>query len=227
MSNGTNARAGMAAAVVTVLGFALAGVSAAPTNAVTTHSVSVVDFSFSPKSLTVQAGDMVVWTNDGSTDHTVTADNGSFDSGSIAPGQSFSHTFSSAGAVPYHCKFHGAAGGIGMAGTITVQGGSSATTAPPATAPRTAPAPSIPPPSPGAPAPPGQTAAPGQTPTAPGAGSAGSNAVAGTSAAAHDPQLARTGSRTTALALVAAAFLAAGVAVLLATRRRSPLGARA
>jgi LPXTG-motif cell wall-anchored protein len=111
-----------------------------------------------------------------------------------------------------------------MAGTITVQGATPATTAPPATAPQTAPAPSIPPPSPGAPAPPGHTtAAPGQTATAPAAGPAANNAGAGATAAAHDPQLPHTGSRTSALAVVAAAFVLAGATVVISTRRRSRL----
>jgi plastocyanin len=217
-----SARAGTTAAVVAIVGFALAGVSGAPAGAATTHSVSVVDFSFSPRSLTVQAGDTVVWTNNGSVDHTVTADDGSFDSGSIAPGESFSHTFPSTRVVPYHCKFHGAAGGIGMAGTITVQGAPSGTTAPPATSPRTSPPP---PPAPGGPAAPGQsTTGPGQTAAVPGAGPGASNPVAGTAAVANHAQLAHTGSRTAGLVVAAAVFFLAGAAVVLTTRRRSGLG---
>ena len=44
-----------------------------------------------------------------------------FDSGVVAPGGSFSHVFMTAKTVPYHCSFHGGAGGVGMSGTITVQ----------------------------------------------------------------------------------------------------------
>jgi plastocyanin len=43
-----------------------------------------------------------------------------FDSGNMAGGATFSHVFTTAKSVPYHCKIHGAAGGVGMSGTITV-----------------------------------------------------------------------------------------------------------
>ena len=62
--------------------------------------------SFSPTSLTVTAGTTVTWKNNDNTTHTATADDGSFDSGNIAPGASFSHTFSAAGTIAYHCSIH-------------------------------------------------------------------------------------------------------------------------
>src|SRR5687768_8704241 len=43
--------------------------------------VQVVDFAFEPAAVTVPAGTTVTWTNTGSRPHTVTADDGSFDSG--------------------------------------------------------------------------------------------------------------------------------------------------
>ena len=46
-----------------------------------------------------------------------------FDSGNLAAGATFSHVFMTAKSVPYHCKIHGAAGGVGMSGTITVTAG--------------------------------------------------------------------------------------------------------
>lgn len=82
--------------------------------------VSIVDNSFSPRDLNIQQGDVVVWTNNGGMIHTVTADNGSFDSGNIQPGQSFAVTFTSPGTLQYYCKPHGAPGGVGMSGTVTV-----------------------------------------------------------------------------------------------------------
>ncbi len=53
--------------------------------------------------------------------------NKEFDSGNVAPGGSFTHVFTAAKVVPYHCSIHGAAGGVGMSGTITVQAGGAPT----------------------------------------------------------------------------------------------------
>lgn len=85
-------------------------------------SVSAQDNFFSPAALTVDAGTTVIWTNDGANPHTVTADDGSFDSGTLAPGETFSLTPGQAGQIPYFCTFHGAPGGVGMAGVLDVQG---------------------------------------------------------------------------------------------------------
>lgn len=79
-------------------------------------AVSIRNFAFVPDQLTVTAGDTVVWTNDDSINHTVTADDGSsFDSGPFGRGRTFSHTFTRSGAFPYHCEIHPR-----MRATITV-----------------------------------------------------------------------------------------------------------
>ena len=46
-----------------------------------------------------------------------------FVSGDIAPGLSFTQVFDSAKVIPYFCRYHGAAGGVGMSGVITVAAG--------------------------------------------------------------------------------------------------------
>jgi plastocyanin len=80
-------------------------------------AVSAVDNSFSPGTLKVHVGDTVTFTNDGGVDHTVTATSGAkFDSGSLAPGATFTFTAEKAGTVSYVCTFHS-----GMQGTIEVQ----------------------------------------------------------------------------------------------------------
>ena len=48
----------------------------------------------------------MTWTNNGPSVHTVTADDGSFDSGNISVGKTFSHTFQTAGTFAYHCTIH-------------------------------------------------------------------------------------------------------------------------
>jgi plastocyanin len=79
------------------------------------NSISIVDDNYSPSTLTVKAGTTVEWTNTGSHQHTVTADDGSFDSGFLNGGATFSQTFASAGTFAFHCNVHSS-----MHGTITV-----------------------------------------------------------------------------------------------------------
>jgi plastocyanin len=80
-----------------------------------TFDVQVVDFAFQPANLTIPVGATVTWTNTGQRTHTVSADDGSFDSGRLDPGEQFSHTFTAPGTYAYHCGFHPE-----MQGTITV-----------------------------------------------------------------------------------------------------------
>jgi plastocyanin len=69
-------------------------------------SVSIHDFTFDPGTITIQPGTTVTWTNNDSATHTATADDGSFDSGNLATGQSFSMTFDTPGTYTYHCAIH-------------------------------------------------------------------------------------------------------------------------
>ena len=84
------------------------------------QSVAARDDFFDPEAVHVPVGTKVEWSNDGRNPHTVSADDGSFDSGNLAAGATYSITFTRAGAYPYFCKYHGSAGGIGMAGMILV-----------------------------------------------------------------------------------------------------------
>ena len=61
---------------------------------------------YNPGTVTVAAGGTVTWTNRDAVTHTITADDGSFDSGLIAPGASWSHTFARPGRVAIHCTPH-------------------------------------------------------------------------------------------------------------------------
>lgn len=70
---------------------------------------------FSISTVNLYANGTVTWTNDDTMVHTVTANDGSFDSGDIQPGASFSHSFTSTGTIGYHCIHH-----AGMTGTIIV-----------------------------------------------------------------------------------------------------------
>ena len=81
-----------------------------------TRTVVIQGFSFNPAHITVKRGTRVTWINRDMTKHTATASNGAFDSGILRPGQSYSHTFKTAGRTnKYHCEIHPF-----MRGSVTV-----------------------------------------------------------------------------------------------------------
>jgi plastocyanin len=84
------------------------------------QKVSAKDDFFDAEAVHVPVGTTVEWSNDGREPHTVTADDGSFDSGNLDGGQVFSRTFGEPGAYAYYCRYHGSAGGLGMSGVILV-----------------------------------------------------------------------------------------------------------
>jgi plastocyanin len=69
-------------------------------------TVSIQDFSFNPGQITVAPGTTVTWTNEGPSPHTTTADDGSWDSGTLQQGEDFSFTFDEPGTYTYHCSIH-------------------------------------------------------------------------------------------------------------------------
>ncbi len=78
-----------------------------------THAVDIKDFAFAPSELKIKVGDTVVFTQRDATIHTVDTDPHpthtqlpGFVSGSLAQGQSYSHTFTKAGTFTYHCSPH-------------------------------------------------------------------------------------------------------------------------
>jgi plastocyanin len=83
-------------------------------------SIAAADGYFNPEVTRVPIGTTIEWTNIGRNVHTITADDGSFDSGDVQSGGTYRHTFESVGAYRYYCIYHGAQGGRGMAGVILV-----------------------------------------------------------------------------------------------------------
>ena len=69
--------------------------------------------SFSPNPATLPAGQMVVWHNVDRTTHRVVLNNGSLDTGDLAPGATSQPMSINAGGGPYHCSIHPS-----MVGTI-------------------------------------------------------------------------------------------------------------
>lgn len=79
--------------------------------------VNISNFSFSPQVIAIKTGDAVVWVNKDSVSHTSKSDGAIlWDSGNIAPGGSFSHTFKAPGSYNYSCAIHPT-----MHGTVIVR----------------------------------------------------------------------------------------------------------
>jgi plastocyanin len=79
-------------------------------------SVWMEDDLFVPVQLVVPVGATVTWVNGGMDEHTVVANDLTFDSGVIKPGQLFRRRFAAAGEFPYICDLHN-----GMVGSILVR----------------------------------------------------------------------------------------------------------
>ncbi len=113
----------LAAAAIPVLVLAPAVRTRAATSASLAHAmvpVTIQNFAFSPKTVTVAPGTTVMWTNKDSAAHTVTSDSGStLASGDLSQGKSYAHTFTKAGTYAYHCAIHPY-----MKATVVVSGGS-------------------------------------------------------------------------------------------------------
>jgi len=93
-----------------------AAVGAAPPPAAATHTVVIENLQFSPRELTVNRGDRIVWVNKDLFPHTATAEGKGFDSHSIAAIASWSYVASRPGTYPYGCTFHPT-----MKATLTVK----------------------------------------------------------------------------------------------------------
>jgi plastocyanin len=116
------------------------------TYAATTATITVKDFAFQPKTVTIRVGDSVTWANVDTATHTVTS-NGNWDTGGFAPGTSRSITFGTAGTYQYFCNLHSimfgtvvvlASDAPAPTATIAPAASASIATGPPSTAPTAA-----------------------------------------------------------------------------------------
>jgi plastocyanin len=80
-------------------------------------AVAIANFAFDPADVEVAAGTTVTWTNNDGTPHRVKANDDSFDSDDMSQGDTFEHTFDTAGTFDYICAIHPS-----MKGTVTVTG---------------------------------------------------------------------------------------------------------
>ena len=99
-----------------------------------TVTVAMAEYQFAPETVMVKVGDVVGWSNGGTTSHTSTSDAALWNSNSMSPpgpppetcpyppcsgtgGGTFQFKFNTAGTYPYHCAFHQA---LGMKGVVIV-----------------------------------------------------------------------------------------------------------
>jgi plastocyanin len=108
--------------------FALAGglMFEAPPASATSHAITVAHYAFGPATLTVRAGDTVVWTNTDQAPHDVTTTQApvALKSPTLTTGERWSYTFTTAGTYSYICSIH-----PDMHGTVIVTAPASTTTA--------------------------------------------------------------------------------------------------
>ena len=88
--------------------------------------MTMLDSCFEGIAHEVEAGTTLTVTNRGHLPHSVTAADGSFDSGTLGPGETFEVTVDESGNVPIYCTLHGTKDGQGMAGVLMVGGASDA-----------------------------------------------------------------------------------------------------
>ena len=75
-------------------------------DAVRSEKVEIVDFAYDPDPVTIEEGGKVIWINRDSAPHTATADDGSFDTGTLDEGKLKSENFKEPGEYTYFCEIH-------------------------------------------------------------------------------------------------------------------------
>jgi plastocyanin len=106
MSGRVSLQSCILAAVVSGLVGSLPSGAASVAGKPTTHTVTIEATDFKPSTLTVKAGDTVVWQNKDPFPHTATSEAGRFDSQKIDPGGSWQYKADKPGEFPYLCSFH-------------------------------------------------------------------------------------------------------------------------
>jgi plastocyanin len=90
--------------------------------AIGTHEVTMPGQAYAPGRIDALVGETVAWRNTDHTTHSVTADDGSFESGDLAPGASFSRTFAGPGTHRFHCRIHRFMRGVVVVSEIVLRG---------------------------------------------------------------------------------------------------------
>ena len=120
-TSATNAPSTTARATTTMDMSGSTSSSSTPVPAAGPNGVNIVNYAFSPSTLTVKVGATVTWKNYDQFAHEVISSPGdpgqAFDLGQQASGATVSHTFTAPGTYQYYCNIHNY-----MKGTIVVTG---------------------------------------------------------------------------------------------------------
>ena len=84
-------------------------------SAATNHAVTIQGMKFNPAEVNAKVGDTITVTNMDGAPHTLSAEDGSFDSGKLTKGQSADIALPAPGDFAFHCKIH-----LNMKGVIHV-----------------------------------------------------------------------------------------------------------
>jgi plastocyanin len=109
-------RTAIVLALAAVFGLLLVAGPAIAANGSVSIKESDERYAYTPKTVYVNVGESVTWTNDSDAPHTVDSDTGDeMESGNFTEDQTFEHTFDATGTFAYHCDIHDY-----MKGTVVV-----------------------------------------------------------------------------------------------------------
>lgn len=80
------------------------------TETVAPGNIVIKNYTFTPSTLTVKAGDTVTWTNNDSVAHSIKS--ATFNSSTLNTGDTFKFTFNTPGTYNYNCGIHPTMTGI-------------------------------------------------------------------------------------------------------------------
>lgn len=82
------------------------------------RTIEMKDTKYDPARLVVPLGTEVTWVNRDDIEHTLTTDDGAFDSGPLKKGQKIKYVFPKTGKYDFHCAIHGK---DRMSGSVVVE----------------------------------------------------------------------------------------------------------
>jgi len=89
-----------------IVGISMAVNAGASTDEPTEHVVEITGFKFVPETVSVKVGDTITWINKDIVPHTATANDATFDTGTLSKNESGSITVTHDQTLAYYCKFH-------------------------------------------------------------------------------------------------------------------------